>query len=221
MKPELDQIIHLAGRDAFAEACQIARRTAPGFGKSGRDPAPTPDFVYDISSWIIDDLRLAPLDAVALLFAIYERMPSYALLIASPAQYADDSPAALALFQSKCREMLGADDDALADPIGYWLWCGPFEDGKEVVESWWHVLTSDEGPPRLFERLLEISGPVPWPLKAELYERLFPDQRWHPFIRRSLEASQGDLYGNYDIEAATEWYDRLGWLPEPDSAPSL
>jgi hypothetical protein len=215
MKPKLDEIITRIGADVFAEACQAAQMDAPGTGKCGKESWDTPGFVLDIENWLHDDTSLTPSQRIALLFALYERMPCYALLMTGPKWCAEDCPIARRLWEVKVRELLGAEQDALADPIGYWLWCGPFEDMGEV-EPWWHVCAAPGGPPRLYERLLKHSGPVPYDLKAELYDRLLPDERWHLYIYRSLNASQGDIYGQIDIERATELYDRLVLPPDAE-----
>jgi len=197
LKPELDAIISRAGREAWENACRLAWRTAPRTGRQNHPRVAMPDFVHSVADWICEEMSLAPVDRIALLFAVYERMPCYALLLVGPLQCAEGCPQALALWQAKVRELLAAEEDALADPVGYWLWCGPFEDINEA-EPWWRALTAPGGPPRLFERLLEHSGPVPYALKAELYERLLPDERWRPFILRSLDNSSADLFGQID-----------------------
>jgi hypothetical protein len=216
MKPALDEIITRAGKEAFEEACRVAWRTAPGTGKSDGDRGI--DLAHDLYNWILYDMPLAATERVALLFAVYERMPCYSLLLVAPTwSWSEDStPEALALCQAKYREFLGSDEDALADPIAYSIWCGPFEGVGEEVESWWRALAAEGGPPRLYERLLEHSGPVPWELKEELYERLLPDERWHPHIFRSLHASRNDVYGQIDSAKAWALFQRLRLPPDTE-----
>jgi hypothetical protein len=215
MKPKLDEIITRIGVEAFAEACEVAWKEAPGTGRK-ESSSSTPNFALHVEEWLHDDPSLTPAQRIALLFAIYERMPCYALLMTGPKWCAEDCPIAQKVWEAKVRELLGADQDALADPVGYWLWCGPFEDNRDEVEPWWRLCAAPGGPPRLYERLLEHSGPVPYDLKAELYDRLLPDERWHLYIYRSLNASYGDIYGQVDIERATEMYDRLVLPPDAE-----
>lgn len=218
MKPELDQIKHRAGREAWEGACRIAWRMAPGTGKSGRESVPLPDFVYSVADWICDDMGLPPVDRIALLAAVYERMPCFALLIIGPTRCAGDCPQAMALWKARVRGLLSGEDDALADPVAYWLWCGPFEDTEEVAESWWRTLTNSDPPARLVERLLEHSGPVSYPLKAELYQRLLSEERWHPLIFKSLCFSRQDYYGQIDIDDAHRVFRRLRLPSETEGA---
>src|SRR5262245_39528909 len=100
MKPALDEIISRVGKAEFAAACELARRTAPGTGEWGKDSEPMPDFVYyRIIGWIQEAVP-TPTERIALLFAIYERLPCYALLSATPDVLADDLPEALLLWRA-------------------------------------------------------------------------------------------------------------------------
>jgi hypothetical protein len=215
MKRALDEIISRVGKAEFADACLLARQTAPGAGKSDKPYQAMPDFVYGLDNWI-EELTPEPIDRIALLFAVYERMPCYALVAFAPSWLAADSPDALALWQRKYREFLAAEDDALADPIAYELWCGRFEGADKEVESWWRALTEGDCSSRLVERLLEHSGPVPYPLKAELYERILPDERYHPHVFRSLLGSCHDYFGQIDREKARQVFRRLRLPPDTE-----
>jgi hypothetical protein len=47
-------------------------------------------------------------------------------------------------------------------------------------------------------KLLEYAGPVPFDLKAPLYNRLIKDKANHPAIFKSLLYSAQDVYGKID-----------------------
>ena len=99
------------------------------------------------------------------------------------------------------------------------LWVDFFEDQSTVKEAWREMTRPDTAPSeRRLERLLELAGPVPWRLKEPLFEQLFPEPRWHPFILRALVGSAFDVCGDCKPRAAERW---LGRLQLPDDAPDL
>ena len=69
----------------------------------------------------------------------------------------------------------------------------------------------DEGAlsTRGLERLLSVSGPVPWDLKPEVYDRLMDDVRWHEWIDISIYRSAFDFRGKVDPVAALAIHARL------------
>jgi hypothetical protein len=62
--------------------------------------------------------------------------------------------------------------------------------------------------PRL-EHLLPITGPVPWALKAPLYERLAAAGGWDDLLVQALYFSAGDAYGMIDRTDAQTLLKRL------------
>jgi hypothetical protein len=116
------------------------------------------------------------------------------------------------LLWREYRDLLATDDDRLADPVAYSLWVDFFEDPETVGEAW-RELTLDEDERRL-TRLLSVSGPVPWSLKAPLFERLAPDRRWHEPIVRALGGVAFDVYGDIDEHSAANLLSQLD--PPPD-----
>jgi hypothetical protein len=105
------------------------------------------------------------------------------------------------------REALDSPDDRLAEPAAYSLWVDYFENPPTVEEAWREML--HEPTDRRLERLLHASGPVPWQLKAPLFERLSRAPRWHPFIRLALDAAETDVFGQSDPKAVEAWRRRL------------
>lgn len=71
--------------------------------------------------------------------------------------------------------------------------------------------------PKLIERLLEASGPVPFSLKEALYAKLVDELHWHHYIFRSIYFSIFDFYGQIDKRKAVTILARLV-LPATDNA---
>jgi hypothetical protein len=148
---------------------------------------------------------------VELAFELYRSMPCYANLMYI--RYTECDAAAKARFWEEYASLLSDDDDRLADPVAYSLWCDLFEDPSTAEEAWVALASPGALSDRGLERLLEASGPVPYALKAALYERLVVSPRWHPLIFRSLLFSVFDVYGKVDAKAARELLKRLS-LPK-------
>lgn len=70
-------------------------------------------------------------------------------------------------------------------------------------------LTVPDAAPALLRAVLPISGPVPYALKAPLYERLIADVAWHGAIFESLFGSAFDVFGNLNKNAARRLLARL------------
>jgi hypothetical protein len=110
-------------------------------------------------------------------------------------------------FWDAWRAALDSDDDRLAEPAVYSLWVDFFEDRSTVKEAWREMTTAPTE--RRLERLLEASGPVPWRLKEALFEQIWREPRWHPFIFRALKGSAFEYFGDFDARAAERWLRRL------------
>jgi hypothetical protein len=214
-RTRLRRLIGRVGPEAYAAAVEHAWRTAAG---TGRRQTARPWSVEDeVASSVIHDLAeaaahswsIAGSERVALLLALYRDVPSYAVLTHAGDAYRDLEPDARAAFWAAYRALLDDPDDRLADPVAYSLWCDYFE-APEYVEAAWTALTGDPGLGRRgTERLLGVAGPVPWALKAPLYERLFPDPDWHRWLFESLAASRFDVYGQVEPGQALRLLDRL------------
>ena len=102
------------------------------------------------------------------------------------------------------RRLICEDDDRLADPVCYWLWCHDFEDAEAVGALWGKLSAPGVLTTRGQERLLGMSGPVPWDLKAALYERLIADSRWHEWIHGSIFCGAFEFLGQVDPTAAQQ-----------------
>lgn len=211
----LREIISSVGADAFERACEFAWATAAGTGKAlgawtgarqGTEDAEADkaaqELPHDLVDLTIDDERRPWVERIPLHFALYRRMPRYALLMyCAPRDMPDE---ARAMFWAELRALLEEDDPRLADPAAYWLWCGPFEVREEVDEAWTEVAVKGDPGRRRLERVLGASGPVPWSIKVGLLEALAPDPTWHETILAALTAAEHDVYGDIDAEHATQ-----------------
>jgi hypothetical protein len=147
-------------------------------------------------------------ERLALAMALYRDLPSYAVLMYGTSAYREFSGETRTAFWVAYRVLLADPDARLADPIAYSLWCDYFEDPKTVHEAWCGVDPSTL-PRRGLERLLDVAGPVPWTLKAPLYQRLLPDLSRHQAIFRSLLSSRFDVYGRIDATQALRLLNQL------------
>jgi hypothetical protein len=109
----------------------------------------------------------------------------------------------------------------LAEPVAYSLWVDYYEDRSTVEEAWRETTRLDGDWERRLERVLIASGPVPYSLKAPVYQRLIDQRRWHPFIFRSLLHSAYDVYGHLDIAAARQLLGHLKLPPDTEHLDDL
>jgi len=218
----IDDLKSRVGAELYAQACREAWESAPGTGvREGKDQQQgrTWDALQKVVYEIDDDWSsLTDIEFVQFFCDLYRELPSYSLLanMSFIKMLATLDQSARAVFWGFAREMLSSPDPALADPMSYFMWCGPFED--ENVEEAWKALVSPEGAAQpLLERVLDISGPVPFRLKSDLYARLIDEARWHPFIFRSLLHSAFDAYGRIDAPSAARLITRLQVPIEQDA----
>jgi hypothetical protein len=216
----LRDLIARVGEERFRRACEWAWATAAGTGRSRGDdrgagwPNDIPDVPHDLSDPIWEGGEESWIERVALAFELYREMPCYATLMYMRHSFFEWDEVARQRFWDEYRSLLSDDDDRLADPISYSLWCDYFEDPASVEEAWTAVASPGAVSERGLERLLDVSGPVPYELKAPVYERLVGSTHWHPFIFRSLLYSAFDFYGQIDAKTARQLLGRLS-LPEP------
>ena len=218
-------LIENIGVDRFSAACDWAWATAKGCGQENEpetgvsdipgDPARVP---HDIAErlWFASEADLG--ERLHLALDLYSRMPCYATLMYirhfAPQFDAGDR----GMVWDAYRRWLDDADDRLADPVAHSLATDYFP-SREFAPEVWHVISTLERPRvRRLKRLLTISGPVPYHLKAALYDRLMRDARWHPLILSSLLQSRSAPNGDIDLEAAR---DVLGQLRLSTTSPDL
>lgn len=217
MDAVLRELVERVDAAQYAAAREHAWRTAAGTGGLRPVSADVADGVgaealgavaFDLADHTWTAPGLSDLERLALALALYRDLPSYAVLMWGTSAYRGFGREARTAFWASYRELLCDADDRLADPVAYSLWCDYFEDARTVDEAW-RGLDPDTLPDRGLERLLDMSGPVPWALKERLYRRLVRKARWHPAIFRSLLYSRHDVYGQIDSAKALSLLDRL------------
>jgi hypothetical protein len=108
--------------------------------------------------------------------------------------------------------------------VRYSLWVDWFEDPSTVRTAFAEVLGNDvdrlrgsgrlgdliDGPLfRRAERVLQDSGPVPWPVKSGLYADLAAVEALHPALYCGILASYHDVHGDLDPIEALDLLRRL------------
>jgi hypothetical protein len=112
----------------------------------------------------------------------------------------------------------------MAKNLTYSLWVDWFEDTKTVATAFTAVLGKDldllrdsdaldEADRAAFHRrvcrILEVSGPVPWPIKVPVYEAASGRADLHPSLFKGLLFSYHDFYGRLEPDAALDLLRRL------------
>lgn len=125
------------------------------------------------------------------------------------------NPLPVQAFWDACRLRL----EAVAEPeaLLYSLWVDWFEDRDTAATAFAEVLGNDlaslpaqedpAGPARgpllrRARRVLEASGPVPWPVKQPAYRTAAGIPDLHPALFRGLLGSYHDIYGDLEPEPA-------------------
>ena len=211
----LRDVMAVVGAERYEQAREWAWATAAGTGRTGADdpdaqwPSDVVDVPHDLPDAVWEEGAAAWSERVALVFALYRDMPCYATLMYTRHYFREWDDAARRLFWHEYRALLSDDDDRLADPVAYSLWCDYFEDPATVGEAWRELAAPGALTDVGLRRLLEVSGPVPYALKVPLYERLLAESRWHPHIFTSLMYSAFDVSGQVDAKAAERLLHKL------------
>lgn len=204
------EIVAQIGTHPYTHACAQARAAAPYTGQRDAPFIFDATLAHDINDIIWHpDLTLTDSEKIDLLFAVYADMPCYALLMEVPMHYDQQlSVQAKAAFWQHVRRLLGQDENALAEPIAYLLWCDFFEYDDHCAGAWNEVIRERTNV-TLLKRLLYVAGPVPFHLKEPLYTSLAQNRAWHADIFASLRASHHDIYGQIGTMKAIAILDRL------------
>jgi hypothetical protein len=184
-----DALVAAVGAERYRAACAAARGTEDW----PEDLAMVPHELSD--AWDADD-------PLPLALRLYAEMPCYAHLMYLNQHYGALGGPEQAVIWETYRDALATGDRHVA----YSLWVDFFEDPATVEEAWREIIRADR--PHRPERLratLPIAGPVPWPLKAVLFQELAPDPAWHAGIRDAIDASEADVHGQVDTGDAARW----------------
>ena len=203
-----EALIASVGASRYREACEAARADSvrADYGRG------EPTFNSDIPLELFDQVWESELPhsrKLDLVLKLYDEMPCYSYLSSLSMWFSDLGSNVRARFWKWVRSKLSSDDPAFPPPVAYSLWCDFFENSKTVEEAWSEVARTDL-PDSALQLVLIHSGPVPFPLKRALYQRLLPQERWHYYIFRSLLHSEFDVNGDIDHEEAGRVLSRLG-----------
>jgi len=218
-----DDVVERVGAERFQAAREAAWSCAAGTGRCGAarswpgDLALVPHEFSD--AWYGE----APLtERLEMGLRLYREIPCYASTIELKGFYGAFGDEHKRALWAAVRSLLDGDDDRLADPLTYALWVDFFEDRDTVAEAWRETTRRDVEPwRRRIARVLDVAGPVSWPLKEELFAVLVGDERLHPAILRALAGSAFDVCGQLDQAAAAGWLRRLRLAPETPDLPAL
>jgi hypothetical protein len=180
-----EEAVALVGPDRYAAACDAARRNV-----WPKDLEMVPHDLHDL--WDDHDAPLG--ERLDLALRVLREMPCYANTMQVNFHAEDLAPADLERLWAAYRDALDGDDERLADTVSYSLWVDFFEDQAAVAEAWAAMI--DSAPDIRIGRLIAISGPVPWELKAPWYGWL--GKRWRPPIADAIRAARGEVYGQVD-----------------------
>ncbi|MEU6329583.1 hypothetical protein ABZ851_20260 [Streptomyces sp. NPDC047049] len=170
-------------------------------------------------TWTSVALEDPALDATARLrtaFGLLDLLGEYWVTMEIRLALADQHhPLPTEAFWAACRLRL----EAAAEPeaLLYSLWVDWFEDRDTAATAFAEVLGRDlawrpahevaAGPDRgpwlrRARRVLEVSGPVPWPVKQPAYRTAAGISELHPALFRGLLGSYHDVHGDLEPEAA-------------------
>ncbi|WP_159478867.1 hypothetical protein OG879_04845 [Streptomyces caniferus] len=160
---------------------------------------------------------LDPADRVRLAFGLLDLLDEY--WVACELRMADGSAGGslpAEVLWDGYRRRLEADRDVEA--ITYSLWVDWFEDRSTAATAFAEVLgndidrvVADRSDPllRRARRVLECSGPVPWPVKEPAYRTALRLPALHSPLFHGLRASYHDIYGDLEPAAALALLDQL------------
>ena len=190
-------IIASVGQSRYDEASRILRKQTTG---------PDPKLPHEVSP-AVWDTPLPPIEQIALFFQLYDDLPSYAMLMYATHVYPDFGERSRDLWWSECFKRVSDGGDEVREPILYALWCDYFENPALVEEVWKRACAHDDV--HVVEGILRVSGPVPWPLKAPLYEAAAKDAAWHMPLLEGLAGSAFNAFGDIDPAAARQLLARM------------
>jgi len=195
----IEALVDVVGRESFQAACAEAMSAASGPMNA--------DAPHDLSSrlWWDGDEPLR--DRLAVAVELYRRMPCYANLMYW--RYSDFDEPTQGRMWGAYRGFLGDSRDAVSGPVEYSLWVDYFEDVTTVERAWREVAGPQEPRRPRLERVVRASGPVPWMLKAPLYELLQREGGWDEPLLVGLHGSCIDIYGSLERSPALHLFRRL------------
>jgi hypothetical protein len=160
------------------------------------------DFIW----W--DDEKLDIKEKLYLTLQLFDQKPEYGVTMQLSINFDKMNKSIKDIMWNHYRSHLSNGDTLQSDQIKYSLWVDFFEDG-ETVEEAWNKMVGDYRDNIVLKQLLTISGPVPFKLKNDLYEKVIDNDEWHEYILDSLVGSFFDVYGKIDFHKARTILDKL------------
>ncbi|UQU63308.1 hypothetical protein COUCH_30500 [Couchioplanes caeruleus] len=199
---------------------------------AGRWRQSTNDLAHEWAAALLDDDRLTPQQRLRSGLGLLDLLDEYWVTVELRwfvAEQAD--PAITAAFWAACRQRLEAVE--ASEQLQYSLWVDWFEDQESSATAFAAVLGDDvrsrsdlrvlaTGPlHRRAARVLELSGPVRWADKHDVYEAVAAVPELHPALFKGLRASYHDVYGDLEKAAALVLLNRLDLPPETEHLAEL
>ncbi|HEV2777295.1 MAG TPA: hypothetical protein VGV90_17030 [Solirubrobacteraceae bacterium] len=200
-----EELVAKVGPQRYRAACERAWASAAGTGRCGGQrswagdlQAVPPQFA---DAWWHGDTALR--ERLQMALRLYAEMPCYANTVALHGFHGEFGEDERRMLWDAYRTWLAHDDERLADPVAHSLWVDFFEDEATLREAWHEVTRRDVAPwEQRVARVLQVSGPVPWSLKAGLLEELVAQPRLHHAVFRALAGSAFDPFGDLGPGAA-------------------
>jgi len=152
----------------------------------------------DVADELCFDDNIEQIDKVIISFELFERKPSYGILMYTKHLYSDLSKENKELHWSMYMKNLASGSPEHKKHIKYSLWVDFFED-QSTVDDAWSNLVHDKTELEVLRQILSISGPVPFNKKYKLYLKTIANFENHEFIFESLLGSFFDVYGQIDV----------------------
>lgn len=178
------------------------------------------ELAHELTEAALDDLSLAPGDRLMLGFGLLDLLDDYAVALYLLGEFVGvdaPHPNELTIVWRYCREVL----ERCAEPItvSHWLWADWFESPDTVLTAFssvsvgWDDANAGEETIRRIDRVLRISGPVPWDVKLPMYRNALNRPVLWAALLDGLRGSFHDVYGSIDGDDALVMTERLAADP--------
>src|ERR1019366_4850192 len=136
--------------NAYRAACEAARLAAvdANYGSQKAAEQFDSEIPHDIAGRIWD-LSETEADKLDLAIQAYTEMPCYGHAMYFAMNYRELSAPLRERFWAWVRATLSGEDDALANPLEYMLWCDFFEADRDRATDAWDHLVDAESPDTL------------------------------------------------------------------------
>lgn len=186
------------------------------------------DLAHSCAQAIVGDEELSPSErvrhALGLLDLIDEFWVMQELAFYLNPYYvnAETDPAAAEAFWAGCRTRLEAPE--VPSQLLFSLWAEWFEEPGAVAGAFAAVLGDDvyrlgdgsEALHRRADRVLRVSGPVPWTLKRDAYEKAATVPELAPALFQAILRGYHDIHGRLEPAEGLALLDRLALPPDTE-----